>query len=309
MEPMSLPPLPPALILIIDDDADAIRLLSGMIADQAEILFATSGEAGIQLARARRPQLILLDLQLGGIDGFEVCRRLRQDPDTSDCSIVFVTADSSPDAEVRGLEAGAVDFITKPLNPPVVQARVRTHLNLQRTAMLQAQLANQDGLTGLFNRRYVDQMLEREFQRHKRQQLPLAVAFVDIDHFKAYNDHYGHPQGDQCLREVAATLAASTRRPGEFVGRFGGEEFVAVLPYTGPADAQKYGERLCEQVRARALPHALAPTAPIVTVSVGVAALVPQPGQRAEDLLALADRAMYRIKQEGRNGCRLAEPD
>ncbi len=301
--------LPPSLILIIDDSVDAIHLLSGMVGEQGEILFATSGAAGVELARQRRPQLILLDVSLGDTDGYAVCRQLRADSDTQDSAIIFVTAAADMDSEVAGLNAGAVDFITKPLNPPVVQARVRTHLNLQRTAALQAQLANQDGLTGLFNRRFFDATLEREFLRHKRQKLPLALAFIDIDFFKLYNDHYGHQDGDACLRAVADLIYATTRRPGELCARYGGEEFVAILPYTNAVDAQKYGERLCEQVAAECLPHARSSISDYVSISVGIVARIPGEADSAHSMIAAADQALYRAKAAGRGRCVLAGED
>ena len=149
-----------SLILIIDDSVDTIRLLSGMLKDQGQILFATSGAEGIQLAHQRQPQLVLLDVGMPEMDGYEVCRQLKGDLDTQDSAILFVTAQSDMASEIEALDAGAVDFITKPLNPPVVRARVRTHLKLQRTSAELMQLANKDGLTGLFNRRYFDEQLE-----------------------------------------------------------------------------------------------------------------------------------------------------
>jgi diguanylate cyclase (GGDEF)-like protein len=296
---------PSDLILIIDDQADTIRLLSGMLNDLGDILFATSGEAGIELARLRRPQLILLDVEMPDLDGYAVCRRLKQHPDTQDCAVIFVTGNNSMESEVAGLEAGAVDFITKPLNPPVVRARVQTHLKLQRHTAALTRLAHRDGLTGLHNRRHFNEQLEREFQRHRRQHLPLGLALIDIDHFKAFNDGYGHLEGDRCLREVADAIGSATRRPGEFVARYGGEEFVVILPYTGADEAQKYGEWICERIRALHLVHEYARTG-FVTVSIGVASCLPTDGADAQSLLGDADRALYQAKADGRNCSRMA---
>ncbi|WP_317204144.1 diguanylate cyclase [Janthinobacterium sp.] len=298
---MPKPPEPQSLILIIDDSVDAIRLLSGMLKDMGQILFATNGAAGIELARQRHPQLILLDVEMQAMDGYEVCRRLKADKEMAECAVIFVTAQSTIDSEIAALEAGAVDFITKPLNAPVVRARVRTHLKLQRATAALVQLANKDGLTGLFNRRYFDEQLGREFQRHKRQGLPLSLAFIDIDCFKSYNDHYGHQRGDACLTRVAELIEAATQRPSEVVARYGGEEFVVLLPYTDAADAAKYGAWLCERVAGEVIEHGRSSVAGHVSVSVGLASLVPDEHNSALALVAEADRALYQAKAAGRN--------
>ncbi|MET3131703.1 diguanylate cyclase (GGDEF)-like protein [Oxalobacteraceae bacterium GrIS 1.11] len=296
------------LILIIDDSVDAIYLLSGMLKDQGTILFATSGADGIELARRHRPQLILLDIDMHLMDGYEVCRRLKADSDLQDCAIIFVTAHSTMESEIAAFDAGAVDFIAKPLNMPVVRARVRTQLKLQRASAVLLQLANKDGLTGLFNRRYFDEQLEREFLRHQRHALPLSLAFIDIDCFKLYNDHYGHQQGDVCLKTVAKTIGATTLRSAEIAARYGGEEFVVLLPHTAPADAEKYGARLCQLIAGLALPHGHSPVSNHVTISVGLASIVPDDGNTAHTVLAEADRALYLAKSCGRNRAVAAPP-
>ncbi|WP_280360034.1 diguanylate cyclase [Pseudomonas sp. BN606] len=289
------------LILIIDDSADTIRLLSGMLKGHGQILFATSGEAGIRLAQAQQPALILLDVEMAGMNGYEVCAALKTDPTTTDCAVIIVTAHTGMGSEIRALEAGAVDFITKPFNPPVVQARVQTHLRLQQHTAMMRQLANRDGLTGLYNRRYFDKALTQEFERHRRQHLSLALALIDIDHFKAYNDHYGHPQGDICLQRVATAISTATRRPGELAARYGGEEFVVILPHSDADDTKRYGERLCEVVRSLQLPHHASATAAMVTISIGSVSMVPSEESTTLQLIALADQALYQAKAAGRN--------
>ncbi|MFZ6046980.1 diguanylate cyclase domain-containing protein [Pseudomonas sp. CR3202] len=298
---MPEPDAEPNLILIIDDSADTIRLLSGMLKDQGQILFATSGEMGIQLAQSRQPALILLDVEMTGMNGYEVCTALKADAATKECAVIIITAHTGMDSEIRALEAGAVDFITKPFNPPVVRARVQTHLRLQQHTAMMRQLANRDGLTGLYNRRCFDESLAQEFERHRRQHSPLALALIDIDHFKAYNDHYGHPQGDVCLQRVATAIDTVARRPGELVARYGGEEFVIILPHSDTHGARKYGERLCEVVRNLQLAHQASETADQVTISVGVASLVPSVESTTLQLIALADQALYQAKAAGRN--------
>lgn len=300
------PVAPVNTILIIDDNADTIRLLSTMVRDQGRVLFATSGAAGLELARQQRPQLILLDVEMQGMDGFAVNERIRNDPDLRSSAVIFVTAQSSPEAEIACLDAGAVDFIPKPLNAAVVQARVRTHLRLQSALAALDELANQDGLTGLYNRRYFDRQLAAEFARHRRHQLPLALALIDVDDFKLFNDRYGHQRGDACLEEVAESLRDGARRPGELAARYGGEEFVVVLPNTTPDALARYGDWLCRRIAALGIPHPAASAAPHVTVSVGLCALIPGEGDTAPAMLHAADMALYSAKRAGRNRSVLA---
>jgi PleD family two-component response regulator len=191
-------------ILIIDDSIEVIRSLSALLSDKAEILFATSPEKGIYIANKIRPDLILLDVEMPLMDGFEVCRRLKSDPITCDSVVIFVTGHSNSEHEVAALHAGAIDFLSKPLVPAVVRARVQTHLSLIEKTKLLTRLAKYDGLTGIYNRRYFDTQLSEELRRHQRQSISLGLAIVDIDHFKDYNDGYGHLRGDRWWRATAA---------------------------------------------------------------------------------------------------------
>ncbi len=288
-------------ILIIDDNPDTIRLLSAMLRDQARVLFATNGMAGLEIARAQRPQLILLDVQMKSMDGFAVLERIMADPDLRHCPVIFVTASAGVDSEIACLDAGAVDFITKPLSGPVVQARVRTHLRLQAALASLDTLAHKDGLTGLSNRRYFDEQMALEMARHRRQGAALGVALVDVDHFKLYNDHYGHQMGDECLRAVAQALEQCTRRPGELVARYGGEEFAVLLPNSCEEDVLRYGEWACQHVASLQLPHAASPVARHVTISIGLCSMAPSTEDGAAVLLETADKALYEAKRAGRN--------
>lgn len=295
------------LILIIDDSPESIRLLSGLILDKGDVVFATSGEAGLTLARQRRPDLILLDVEMPDLSGYEVCRRLKDDADTRDIAVMIVTAHHSSAHEVQALEAGAIDFLTKPLAPAVVRARVQTQLTLKRQADALHRQAMLDGLTGLYNRAYFHEHLELEWRRHLRQQAPLGFALLDIDYFKAFNDQYGHVAGDACLRRVAAALVASTRRPAEFVVRYGGEEFAIVMPNTSREEIGRFGQWICRQVQDLAIPHSASSVAPVVTLSAGLVVLVPGTAVTWSDLIERADRALYRAKQEGRNRAVVAD--
>jgi diguanylate cyclase (GGDEF)-like protein len=287
-------------LLMVDDEPVNLQALYHALAGDHRVLAATDGEQGMALALSERPDLMLLDLVLPGVDGFDVCRRLKQDEATRDMPVIIVTSRNDEASETRGLDCGAVDFIAKPINPAIVRARVRTHLTLKRQADLLRRLAYLDGLTGLVNRRGFDDRLAVEWQRAQRSRQPLALLLVDVDHFKRYNDRHGHPQGDDCLRRLSAVLSAAVMRPGDLVARYGGEEFACILPQTPLAGAEALARRLDAMVRALGLPHGDPACGPTVTVSIGGAVAVPGPGRSIDALLAAADRELYRAKAQGR---------
>lgn len=295
-------------LLVVDDEPTNIQALGNLLKDEYRIRVANNGEKALALAAEDapgRPDLILLDIQMPGIDGYEVCRRLKEDPRTSDIAVIFVTALDDARDEEHGLNLGAVDYIARPFNPAIVRARVNTHVKLKRRTDLLEQYAMLDGLTGVPNRRYFDEQLDRETRRSRREGKPLSLIMLDIDHFKSFNDHYGHGAGDRCLQKVAETLALTLNRPGDTLYRYGGEEFVALLPCTDATGALEVGETLRNAIEALALPHARSATGPVVTVSLGAATLDPagEPEADPESLLAGADAALYRAKNHGRNRC------
>ncbi len=291
-------------VLVVDDQPTNVQALYQALQPDHQVLVATNGEQALQLCRDKSPDLVLLDIVMPGIDGFEVCRRLKAESGTHDIPVIFVTGHSDEAAETRGLDAGAVDFITKPINVAVVRARVRTHLTLKRQSDLLRELAFIDGLTGLHNRRSFDERLQAEWQRAMRQQQPLALILADIDQFKAYNDHHGHQAGDDALRRVAQQIGALLGRPADLAARYGGEEFACLLPETDAAGALEVARRIEQAVRALAIPHGQSAVAAVVTLSLGTAALVPRAGNDASLLVAAADRQLYEAKRQGR-GCAL----
>ncbi|MFD0666130.1 diguanylate cyclase [Ramlibacter sp. MAHUQ-53] len=291
-------PLP--RLLVVDDQAIHIQVLHQLFAHECRVFVATSGARALEICQEDPPDLVLLDVVMPGLDGFEVCRRLKANPVTWDVPVIFLTASSNPDEETLGLELGAVDFISKPINPAVVRARVRTQLTLKRQTDSIRQLAFLDGLTGVCNRRQFDQQLPIELARAQRSRQPLLLAMVDIDHFKPFNDRYGHQAGDDCLRAVSQCLKAGFRRPADLFARYGGEEFVCVLPET-PFDPGLALLREQEQrVRALAIPNAGSVVAGCVTVSIGVAGWEPGDPPDPARLLRRADEALYEAKRAGR---------
>lgn len=291
---------PPPRLLLVDDQSIHIQLLHELFRDECHIFIATSGQRALDICRDHPPDLILLDVEMPGMDGFEVCRRLMADPATRNIPVIFLTAHNDAQQETQGLELGAVDFIAKPINPAVVRARVRTHLTLKRQSDSMRRLAFLDGLTGVYNRRYFDQQFAIEAGRSLRSGAPLALVLIDIDCFKPYNDRYGHQAGDDCLRLVARCLKASFKRPADLFARYGGEEFVGVLPDTGLEAALALAGQMERSVRALELPHEASLVASQVTISAGVSAWEGERSGDAQALLEVADAWLYRAKHSGR---------
>jgi diguanylate cyclase (GGDEF)-like protein len=291
------------LILIVDDTPINIHVLAEALRADYHVKIATSGPAALAIAENSdsRPDLILLDVMMPGMDGYEVCRRLKQDPQTKAIPVIFVTAKSDVVDEEHGLRLGAVDYIVKPFHQAIVKARVQNHINLKLKTDLLESLALVDGLTDIPNRRRFDEALDNEWKRGMRSNASLALIMADIDYFKNYNDHYGHSAGDKCLKMVARTLAHSLERGGDIVARYGGEEFVAVMPNTDAAGAQQLAERWCTNVAALQLAHGFSSAADHVTISAGYAALMPTTDRSPMELLELADKMLYRAKEQGRN--------
>ncbi len=430
MTPAVRPPPREAAILIVDDAPANLDMLRTMMAQQGYQTFvATSGERALSLARRVRPDLILLDVVMPGMDGLETCRQLKLNPGTHDIPVIFMSARNDTDDVVAGFERGAVDYIGKPLRMAEVCARVRTQLQLHantgshleqayrlrlvvdsmseglmiieengriqysnpacdaylgyeagelaeheitnllgeteagdyaayfdacagdpaggpRQEAREVMLRHRDGaprameltltpmrvaserlfiallrdishrkqyetslvsaamsdpLTRIANRRRLDSFLELEWQRAVRSGLPLSLVVLDVDHFKLYNDTLGHAAGDKALQELAAVLSAHAMRPTDLAARHGGEEFVVVFGETDAVAALLLAESIRARVEALGLPHPRSPTAPCVTVSVGVATLVPGQADALGGFFVMADLAMYSAKEKGRN--------
>ena len=289
-------------ILVVDDNPINLKLLDAVLSSEYEVRLATGGTQALGLVESGNPpDLILLDVMMPEMDGFEVCRRLKANPKTRRCPVIFVTALDEEANEELGFNLGAVDYIAKPFSIPVVRARVRTHIALKKQADLLEQLSNVDALTQIANRRYFDKMFEQEWRRETRDRKPLSVLMIDIDHFKEFNDYYGHGAGDECLRRVAACLARSVARPGDLVARYGGEEFVVLLPDTDTKAAMAIAERICSGIRALNIPHTHSSAAPCLTISIGCATKEPASEYSPQELIETADRMLYRSKAAGRN--------
>lgn len=288
-------------LLIVDDQPLNIRLFHQIFHADHEVFFATSGEGALEFCQTNTPDLILLDVIMPGLNGYEVCRRLKKDERTRQIPVIFVTAKSDVAEEEDGLAAGAVDFIAKTASANVMRARVGTLLALKRQSDLLRRMARVDALTGLANRRHFDETLSSEWRRCTRSGKPLSLALIDIDHFKLFNDHYGHQAGDSCLQQVSACLKAGFVRSHDLVARYGGEEFACVMPGTSLEGADAKAQALEKAVRALRIPHVKSTVAGgILTISLGVAVATPNVGDECAALILCADRSLYLAKDSGR---------
>jgi diguanylate cyclase (GGDEF)-like protein len=285
-------------LLIVDDDPYNIHLLANIFSDDYEISFATSGKKALELALQENPDLILLDVIMPEMNGYEVCKELKCNPNTLQIPIIFVTAHSDTSEEIRGLEIGAADYISKPFSPAIVKIRVKNQIDLKQLQEKLTQLATTDGLTGMANRRCFDERLLTEWNRALRMQQPLAVVMLDVDWFKNYNDYYGHPAGDDCLKQIANLLIESCNRNNDFVARYGGEEFAMILPET--ENPSVVMSKLYLALDALAIPHAMSEFGQI-TLSVGISMRVPSHDESPKMLVSEADEALYTAKNKGRN--------
>ncbi len=287
-------------LLVVDDQPINIQVMHQVFGADYQVFMATSGAQALAICQGNPPDLVLLDVVMPEMDGFEVCAQLKAHDATRNIPVIFITAHSDAAQETHGLSVGAVDFISKPVNPAVVRARVKTHLTLKFQSDLLRNLVFLDGLSGVYNRRYFDQQLGVEWARAARNTTPLSVIMVDVDHFKLFNDRYGHQAGDDCLRQIALTLKAGLRRPADLVARYGGEEFACILPDTGFEDAMAMGQEMESMVRTHKIPHAFSPFDGVVTASLGLATRNVRADGDALALVGLADAQLYQAKQTGR---------
>ena len=317
-------------ILIVDDNPANLDLLSGLLREHGfRFRVTTSGRRAITAAQTSRPALIMLDITMPDMDGYAVCTELKADPRTCQIPVIFISALDEAMDKVKAFRAGAADYVAKPFHFEEVMARIehqlqianlKTDLELRNSELIAknelleavsrdlqkandelASLSMTDALTGIPNRRQFHKVIEAEWSRAQRSGQPLAVMMIDVDFFKLYNDAYGHQLGDDCLTRIARALRIGLNRAGDFIGRYGGEEFVAILPNVDTEAARDHGKRLCEYVRELAIPHSGSVVAEIVTVSIGFAATAPTLDRTPTTIVAAADLALYEAKRRGRN--------
>ncbi len=287
-------------ILVVDDQASNIQLMYQALDGDYQILMATSGAQALSICKENSPDLVLLDVVMPGMDGFEVCRQLKADQATRAIPVILVTAHADAAQETHALSMGAVDVISKPINPAMVRARVTTQLTLRFQSDLLRKLVFLDGLSGVYNRRYFDQQLPIEWARSSRNNSHLSLLMADVDFFKRYNDRYGHQAGDDCLRRIAGAIKVCLKRPADLVARYGGEEFACLLPDTAHTDALALAKELEARVRSLRIKHEHSAVDAFSTVSVGVSTRSSASAGNIAAWVGVADAQLALAKQTGR---------
>lgn len=306
----------PPIVLIVDDDRFMRSQLKELLEQEHyQVVEVTNGQQCLDLYLHLKPDLVLLDTVMPMMDGFTCCTELGALSDIHAAPILMMTALDDMASIERAFSVGATDYVTKPINWAVFLQRLRRlvyQFRLQRQQALlcqQLQSANQvlkhlvrfDDLTQIANRRWFNEYINQEWQRMRREQTPLSLILCDIDFFKGFNDTYGHQAGDRCLRQVAQAMQSVAMRPSDLVARYGGEEFAIVLPNTTIAGAEKVAARTRTIIKALQIPHTNSSVHTSVTLSLGVASLIPDRALSPERLVTLADKALYQAKRSGRD--------
>jgi diguanylate cyclase (GGDEF)-like protein len=303
-------------ILVVDDSPTIRAALKSLLERMGHtVVEADDGKEALEMYRRNRPGLVLIDVVMPVMDGYEAAQHMRETSAEEWVPIIFLSSKEADQDLNRAIEAGGDDYLVKPVSFVVLNAKIRA---LQRLESMRAKqlemsrdlatanrelenLSRQDGLTGIANRRYFDSYLLTEVRRGAREKAPVSLILSDVDHFKAFNDCYGHQAGDDCLRRVATALSLSGRRPADLAARYGGEEFAMVLPGTALEGAVDVAKAVSRVIGGLAIPHARSAVAQSVTLSQGIVSLIPQKETTSEDLIQHADQALYQAKQQGRN--------
>jgi diguanylate cyclase (GGDEF)-like protein len=303
-------------VLIADDSATARAALVQLVERMGhQVIPAADGAEAVERYLAERPELVLLDVTMPRLDGYEAARQMRAARPGEWAPIIFLSSMEADQDLDRAIEAGGDDYLVKPVSFVVLNAKIRAMQRIdamsRRLQEMSAQLSavnrelealsRQDALTRIANRRWFDAYLAQELRRGARDKSELSLILVDVDYFKRYNDLYGHPAGDECLKRVAGALASACRRPADLAARYGGEEFAAILPDTPLEGATVIADAMRVAIGTLALPHTGSEVAGVVTISQGIAALVPGQDTSASELIERADRALYAAKQKGRD--------
>lgn len=291
-------------ILVIEDSLLNQHVIQNILQDKYTLARALTAREAFEMLPIFRPHLILLDIILPDADGFKVLETLKGNEENRNIPVIIITGMDSEENEERGLMLGAVDYIKKPFKHGIVSARVNTQIRIIRQMQTIEQLGMLDGLTGISNRRAFDMHLRFEWNRAIKEDIPLSMIMLDIDHFKEYNDTYGHPQGDIILQSIASILKSETKESSGRVFRYGGEEFSVILPTDSVGGAIHVAERIRNSVETARVRSLFSDVVTRVTVSAGVASVKPTPDDQMHYLIELADQKLYQAKHDGRNRVR-----
>lgn len=288
-------------LLIIDDNRLETYILSDILGEDYNIITANSGEEGLEKALQEVPAIILLDIVMPRMDGFEILKRLKDNELTKDIPVIFLTGLTDETTEEKGFLNGVVDYIRKPYNPNIVRARVSRHVQLylyMKTIESKMQL---DGLTGLYNRSAFETKLQNWWDKGKMQGVPISFCIVDIDYFKMVNDTYGHGEGDNVLRKAARAMESKLHKENQFVARYGGEEFAIVLYNAGEEEGKRLAEELRIRIKKLRIPNRNSKVTSVLTISIGGRTEIPTQYSSAEIMIEMADKMLYKAKENGRN--------
>ena len=295
-------------ILVVDDMTTTLLLLHDLLKDTYEVKIAKSGTKALEILESPNDiDLILLDIEMPDINGYDVCKRIKNNETIKNIPIIFITGRTSQEDEEYGLNLGAIDYITKPFNNAIVKLRIKNYLEKKKKNDMLEKLSMYDGLTNIRNRRFFDETFEKTFSEIKRDKKSLAVLMIDIDFFKPYNDNYGHGQGDETLRKVAKALEKTIKRASDFVARYGGEEFVILLKDINKDGVEAVANNLLNAVRELKITHEFSKIENYVTVSIGVSYYNSSSDITKLELLLKADETLYNVKNSGRNNFAILE--
>ena len=295
-------------ILVVDDMTTTLLLIHDLLKDTYEVKIAKSGTKALEILESPNDiDLILLDIEMPDINGYDVCKRIKNNETIKNIPIIFITGRTSQEDEEYGLNLGAIDYITKPFNKAIVKLRIKNYLDLKIKNDMLEKLSMYDGLTNIRNRRFFDETFEKTFNEIKRDKKSLAVLMIDIDFFKPYNDNYGHGQGDETLRKVAKALEKTIKRASDFVARYGGEEFVILLKDINKDGVEAVANNLLNAVRELKITHEFSKIESYVTVSIGASFYNSSSDITKLELLLKADETLYSVKNSGRNNFAILE--
>ena len=295
-------------ILVVDDMTTTLLLLHDLLKDTYEVKIAKSGTKALEILESPNDiDLILLDIEMPDINGYDVCKRIKNNETIKNIPIIFITGRTSQEDEEYGLNLGAIDYITKPFNKAIVKLRIKNYLDLKIKNDMLEKLSMYDGLTNIRNRRFFDETFEKTFSEIKRDKKSLAVLMIDIDFFKPYNDNYGHGQGDETLRKVAKALEKTIKRASDFVARYGGEEFVILLKDINKDGVEAVANNLLNAIRELKITHEFSKIENYVTISIGASFYNSNSDVTKLELLLKADETLYSVKNSGRNNFAILE--
>ena len=295
-------------ILVVDDMTTTLLLIHDLLKDTYEVKIAKSGTKALEILESPNDiDLILLDIEMPDMNGYDVCKRIKNNETIKNIPIIFITGRTSQEDEEYGLNLGAIDYITKPFNKAIVKLRIKNYLDLKIKNDMLEKLSMYDGLTNIRNRRFFDETFEKTFSEIKRDKKSLAVLMIDIDFFKPYNDNYGHGQGDETLRKVAKALEKTIKRASDFVARYGGEEFVILLKDINKDGVEAVANNLLNAVRELKITHEFSKIENYVTISIGASFYNSNSDVTKLELLLKADETLYSVKNSGRNNFAILE--